>query len=418
MRAAGANGRRAIVIALAVVAAAAAGGYFWWRSEQPVRAARAAFASEQWQRAFVAASTYLKRHPNRTEVRRIAAQSAARLTMWSAAEDHFSKLPATSPDDLRWRISAALGLEHWSRAAELLEQMLEQTPDDTQAMLKLAGIRYKDGHDVEATELADRAAALSANTPHAATAYSMLGQVHTARGNRTVAIEYLRKALKLDPDGTTLFKPAYELRLELVRNLLFIGDPQAATAELEILEKTGPRSGQATVRFLLGRASWCEGELETAEQHWQRAIDLDAGHADSLAALGELELNRKNADAAIRYLEAAIQHDPKNVTAFYLLSRALVLAGDADAGHLAQQQAVRLRDDAMRSMLEDRMVVNHPDSPETKAILATREAARGNWSQAEQWAREAARIEPANPRWQRLIGQIRARQVPEAMVVQ
>ena len=416
MRALATKKRRLAMCALAaLVVAACAAAFAWRKSEQPVRNICAAYSESNWQRAYTSAAEYLKSHPGRVDVRQMAAESAARLGLWSTAEKHYAMLPDLPPEQLRWRINAALGLEHWSRAAELLEQLLKATPDDAQVMLLLAGIRYKDGHSVEATELAERAAALSADTPHAARAFSMLGAVQSTRGNRTVAIDYLRRALELDPDGKTLYKPAYELRHELARNLLLIGDAPAAAIELKTLLRTGPASGRAAVCVMLGRAEWCQGNQERAEKLWQQAIEHNATNADALAALGELELSRQNAAAAVKYLESAVACDPKNVVAHNWLSRAYFLFGDADAGRRAQDEAVRLRDEAMRAMLEDRVVENRPDSPDTKALLAAREAGRGNWDQAERWASEAVRLAPANPNWQRLLEQIRARQVPEAM---
>jgi tetratricopeptide (TPR) repeat protein len=416
MLARAANHRWAIIALASLSGTAAVGGFVWWRSERSLRPIRAAFAESNWQRAYASAVSHLKEHPDRAEVHRIAAQSAARLGLWAAAEKHYAELGEVSGEDLRWRAYAALGRENWSHAAELLQKLLTETPDDAEAILKLAAIWYKDGHDVEATELAERAAVLCEGTPRAATAFSMLGAVHAARGNRTVAIDYLRRTFESDPEGTSLFKPAHELRLELARNLLLVGDAASARVELETLVRTGPESGRATVCYLLGRASWYLGDPTQAENCWKQAIERDAGHADALAALGELELNRQNADAAVQYLEAAVARDPKNVVAHYALSRAYFLAGDADAGRRVQETAVRLRDEAMRRELDDRMVVNHPDSPDTKAILAVREATRGNWGQAEQWAADAVRLAPKDPRWQRILEQVRARQVPESMV--
>jgi tetratricopeptide (TPR) repeat protein len=410
------DNRRAVLLGLAVAVGTGAVGTVWWQSKSSTRPIRQAFAESNWQRAYPLAVSYLQKHPHRADVRRIAAQSAARLALWAAAEEHYAKLGVVSGQDLRGRAFAALGMEEWSRAALLLERLLNEFPHDAEAMLKLAAVLYKDGHDVEATEWAERAVLICTGTERAATAYSMLGAVHAARGNRTVAIDYLRRAFEADPGGDTLFKPAHELRLELARNLLLIGDTDAAQTELETLLRTGPDSGRATVCVLLGRAAWSRGDQVRAEHRWRQAIEYDDGHADALTALGELELNRRDSAAAVAYLESAVARDPKNVVAHYTLGRAYFMAGNEDAGRHVQEVAVRLRDESLQAELADRMLVNHPDAPETKAVLAAREAARGNWRQAETWAMDAVRLAPTNPRWQHVLEQVRARKVPAVMV--
>ena len=126
------------------------------------------------------------------------------------------------------------------------------------------------------------------------------------------SVKYLQQALALDPEGETLLRPAHELRLDLARNLLIIGSAAAAQRELELLLETVPSKSRAIAYYQLGRARLAQGDSDGAEQAWQQALEHDRTDANSLAALGELELHRHNVEAALQYLEVAVQ-DRKSV---------------------------------------------------------------------------------------------------------
>jgi tetratricopeptide (TPR) repeat protein len=390
----------------------------WWVTERPVRVIRQAYESSDWAAAYRKAADHLRSDPNRQEVILYAARSASRLGRWSQAEKYYVQFSGELVlEDLRLRSSAALGLEQWSRAGELLERIVQQTPDDAEALMKLAAVRFKDGHDVEATEMAEKAAALLADTPSAAAAYGMLGAVHSVRGNRITAIGYLRKALELDPQGRTQFRPAVTVRLELANNLLLTGAAQEAEQELmRLLQEPGAERDR--ICYELGRARMAQGDRAAAEQHWRNALKENERHAASRVALGELELQRRNVTQAIAELEIAVQLEPRDSPARYALGRAYIQAGRIEQGRAEHQLARTLREESLQAQLGDRLLLNRPDSPETKVVLATREAARGNWLQAEHWALEAVRLDPSDARWRRVLDQVQKRQVPVAEVTQ
>jgi tetratricopeptide (TPR) repeat protein len=411
--------RQGIIWSLACLASigAASAAAWWWLVERPVQLVRAAYEESDWAHAFQLASAHLQSHPGRRDVKLLAARSAGRLGRFADAQEHYEQLTDLSLEDLRLQASAAIGLGQWSRAAALLESIIDAEPEDPEALLKLAALRYKEGQDVEATELAERAVELLEHTPLAAAAYSQLGAVESARGNRVAAIACFRKALQLDPDGKRLGYQLPQLRLDLANNLLLTGAPAEAQVQLEAVLASSPPN-RARVLYELGRVRLAQQDTDGAQQCWQQTLAEDPRHARSLVALSELALRRKHADEAVRLLELAIECEPQNGHAHYALARAYIQLGQPEAARIQDELARRLRDESLNALAADRVLLNHPDSPDAKVILAMREAARENWPQAEHWAREAVRLAPGDARFQRVLERVRARQLPAGGVPQ
>jgi len=118
-------------------------------------------------------------------------------------------------------------------------------------------------------------------------------------------LETLREVLPdtLDPSDASRLTVA-EAGIELER-----GAPAAAIDRLEPLVRRDPLNGEALL--LLAEAYRRTGTYEEAAFHLQRALSLPEAKAEALVALGRLEVDRGDFEAALRHLRAAREIDSR-----------------------------------------------------------------------------------------------------------
>src|SRR3954467_15017712 len=95
----------------------------------------------------------------------------------------------------------ALGLEHHQsgqlqQAEAIYRQVLQQQPDQPDALHLLGGIAQQVGGNDAAIELIGRAIAAGLRT---AAAYNNLGEAHRRAGHDERAADYYRTSVKIDP---------------------------------------------------------------------------------------------------------------------------------------------------------------------------------------------------------------------------
>ncbi|HEX8091958.1 MAG TPA: tetratricopeptide repeat protein [Blastocatellia bacterium] len=80
---------------------------------------------------------------------------------------------------------------------------------------------------------------------------------------------------------------------------------------------------EAETLFHLGNMLMRTGRLDEAEQHFKRAITLDADLARPYEGLGFIEMRRDNFDKALEHFKEAVARDSKNHLAHYYYAEAL-----------------------------------------------------------------------------------------------
>ncbi len=154
-----------------------------------------------------------------------------------------------------------------------------------------------------------------------APAYLLAARMLLRRDYLPVAEESARKALALNPN----LPQAHFLLAEIA---LANGKSADAIAELEKERDINPLDGAVYER--LGDAYIRAGDFERAQQALDCALLLEPNTNTPFILLGKVLLKQQNPLMAKMYLERALQIDPKNYMAHYLLGQAYRAVGRTD----------------------------------------------------------------------------------------
>ena len=179
------------------------------------------------------------------------------------------------------------------RATKAYEQALAMKPDHPGALEAIAHLRELSG-DAHAALSAIEALALKAEAPEAkGDQWMRAGRLLEARGDKDGAIERYKRALESNPkdaSASAALRKAYSER----------GDAQSVVGlvERELTFAEGDLA-KARLHAELAKVWKAEGADDKAGQAAKRAIDLDGSNADALLVLGDLAFE------ADRMLEAS-----------------------------------------------------------------------------------------------------------------
>ena len=148
------------------------------------------------------------------------------------------------------------------------------------------------------------------------------------------AIEAFRRALAIDP-GLAL------ARLNLGIALFYGGEPDAARKELEAAKAALPDRPQPD--YVLGLIARAGDRTDDAVSAFTRVRELDPSDVGAAINLGQLLVQQRRFDEAIKLLRPAVEAEPFNATAAYGLATALVRSG-ADEGRVAMDKFQKLRE--------------------------------------------------------------------------
>ena len=121
----------------------------------------------------------------------------------------------------------------------------------------------------------------------------------------------------------------------------------AATRPTRRRRRGRPRRASPTspaAHFVLGLASRAEDRLDDAIAAFTRVLQLDPADAGTKIHLGQIQLQQRRYDEALRLFQDALTAEPYNVTAAYNAALALTRAGRAEDGRQAMQRFESLRD--------------------------------------------------------------------------
>jgi tetratricopeptide (TPR) repeat protein len=155
-----------------------------------------------------------------------------------------------------------------------------------------------------------------------------------------------------------------------------------------------PAPVSAKTAFQKGVDAFQRGDLATAQQEMQRAVDADADNADAQGWLGFLLLKRNQPAAAISHLEKAIALKPEVADHFTNLGNALLLKPKRTAADT--QRAIEMFQKA---------TVASPDSSEAFFNLGFAYGRTGRNGEAAAAYKKAAKLKPRDARIQINLGQ-------------
>ncbi|HEV3486452.1 MAG TPA: FG-GAP-like repeat-containing protein, partial [Vicinamibacterales bacterium] len=133
-------------------------------------------------------------------------------------------------------------------------------------------------------------------------------------------------------------------RLNLAIALFYGGKPAEAAVEARAAVEQLPASPHA--HYVAGLIAKAEDRLEDAAASFKRVAEIDPHDAGARINLGQIHLQQRRYDEAVRLFREALAAEPYNVTAAYSIALALIRAGQTDEGREAMQRFEKLRDSA------------------------------------------------------------------------
>src|SRR6187549_580388 len=149
------------------------------------------------------------------------------------------------------------------------------------------------------------------------------------------AIAAFRRSLEIDPALSLA-------RLNLGIALFYGGEPDAARKELEAAKAALPDRPQPD--YVLGLIARAADRTDDAVQAFTRVRQLDPTDVGAAINLGQLLVQQRKFDEAIKLLRPSVEAEPFNATAAYGLATALVRSGAADEGRVAMDKFQKLRE--------------------------------------------------------------------------
>ena len=169
--------------------------------------------------------------------------------------------------------------------------------------------------------------------PNSVEVLHYLGILHYQLGNYEFAIEYLEKALGLNPDDPSAY---YNLGLTYKEK----GQLDQAIACYEKALQLNPHS--AKTHYNLGTALQEKGDHDEAIIHYQKALQLDANLSGVYYNLGIISQDKGHFDEAISHYQKALQLNPNLTDAYNNLGLSLREKGLVDDAITCYHKALQL----------------------------------------------------------------------------
>lgn len=253
-------------------------------------------------------------------------------------------------------------------AIKLLEQALQETPDNEALQLQLSSAYLQAGATDKAIALLRKGAAGSKDPRRAGT---LLQAIEKAQG---------RPAARAEADSLVAANPSDVGIIGTVA--IFYARSGDFAASRQLLNKAlAAKPEQPQLLFTLAQVEWSSRQIEPAANALQKALKIDPQFGVARLALAELELSRNKAEAATEHLELLRNGGPQAGQARLLLAR---LA-------LAQKDAKRA------DLLIDEMIKAEPSRSELRNLAGTLYLNSGRFDQAMAQFHDGTAIDPGNP---------------------
>ncbi len=254
----------------------------------------------------------------------------------SDASAAFSKAVAQNPKDREAMQMEGVSLFRAGKPAEavpLLEQAHTAVPTANVDPNYVLGLCYMDTRRYDDARKAF--AGQYGFAPDSAPAYLLAGRMFLRRNYLPIAEESVRKAIALN----AILPQAHLLLGEIA---LAHGQAADAITDFEQESVLNPLDGAAYER--LGDAYIHANDFDRAQQALDRAVLLEPTVNIPFILLGKVLLKQQNSLMAKMYLEHALEIDPKNYMAHYLLGQAYRALGRTDDATREYQAAAQIEE--------------------------------------------------------------------------
>lgn len=256
--------------------AAAVAGIAWaasqnWRN--PLAAATAAYLQGDYNAAARLSRAVLKESPGDNDARRLLARSAARLGRREQAQQLFAPIDRQQlqAEDLALIGRSLMEQGQIAPAMKLFREALDESPRQPDALHGLAWLCAGTDRLAEATALAQK---LAAQPGWEARGNVIAGLAADDAHDPRAAVDYLSRALDLDPDLRGVVGSPGPIRLRLARDFLRLQRPDDA---LRQLAEVGAAASFPEVAWLESRAELQKGDRLAYESAMAAAFGYDPG---------------------------------------------------------------------------------------------------------------------------------------------
>ena len=212
-------------------------------------------------------------------------------TFYEAAEASFTNARILAADDPRWPYLLGYLFQVRGRleeASSVFERVLELTPNDAPALIRLGRVKIELGDDEGARPLFER---VLSEDPESAAALDGLGKVAAARGDAAEAVEYFERALELQIRASSVHHAlglAYRKLGDFEKAELHLG--MGGNSPVQIVDpylSTITRLGRSAEIYFV-RAAQAESELrwDQAAANYRKALEIDPTDFVARKALG------------------------------------------------------------------------------------------------------------------------------------
>ena len=244
-------------------------------------------------------------------------------------------ISSTSPPGLsiNGRIRRARKLHREGSLEEALQvyhTVLEQQPENADALYLSGLVRYRQNDPVQAIGLIQHALR---NEPEHTMALGSLAQIYQDLGDNRCAVATFQRAIQLCADNPDLFNG--------------LGLSLASLGEVDSAEKAFVRAlslepDRAESYNNLANLQGAQGRFEEAENNYKRSLAQRPGFAEVLNNLGVLYQQKQQPARAIDYFTAAIRSNQRYAQAFNNLGAALNDRKEAEAALECFHRALKI----------------------------------------------------------------------------
>jgi len=270
------------------------------------------------------------------------AQALTRNGDREAAEPYFLKLVEMDPSVSSYTSLAAFYVEDRNRDADTERAFLEATrlakgDDQVRAHQNMASFYFQRERFDEATAYLER---VIPTVEEPVPLIYLLARLHVAQGNTEKADALIAEATEIDPTDPIPY-------LTLSGHLGRQGDVQGALAAAEKALEIDPNLKDAKLRVAeilvdIGYRDDDKEKIQRGEQMVREVLDAGNPSAGALMVMAKIDLAQQRVDEAIEGLRTALERDPNNAQAHFVLGTALSVRGESPAARTELARALEI----------------------------------------------------------------------------
>jgi tetratricopeptide (TPR) repeat protein len=245
-------------------------------------------------------------------------------------------------------VDAQLGLvktyykqKQQEKGSELLEEIIKNHPENTDAFLLKASLLISAGKQAEAEEVLNKALftlpSTDIITPKRIVIIESLVDILTLQGRTEEALTYSKTLADLDPKGSEL-----RAMMEEAINLYNAKNYEGAR---KILEKINQESSNSKVKTLLGVIDYMSGNFGQASTLLESGINLESSTPTTKSVLVNSYLITGQTDKALEFLEKDYQTNGNDVDTINLYANTLLRTGNSEKAYPLLEKSLQLKAD-------------------------------------------------------------------------